>query len=79
MNMWEEQHETTAEVNAGNLTNDKNKSALQQKKENSGEHHTRNGTTRYEAVLLDGTDNDVEPSLKSHSRPNEKKKSEFTF
>ena len=47
MNMWEEQHETTAEVNAGNLTNDKNKSALQQKKENSGEHHTRNGTTRY--------------------------------
>ena len=32
-----------------------------------------------DAVLLDGTDNDVEPSLKSHTRPNEKKKSEFTF
>ena len=47
MNMWEEQHETTAEVNAGNLTGDKNKSALQQKKKASGEHHTRNGTTRY--------------------------------
>ena len=31
MNMWVEQRETTAEVNAGNLTDDKNKSALQEK------------------------------------------------
>ena len=69
MNMWEEQHETTAEVNAGNLTNDKNKSALQQKKENSGNITLETeppDTQCDEAVLLDGTDNDVEPSLKSH-------------
>jgi len=32
MNMWVEQRETTVEVNAGNLTGDKNKTALQEKK-----------------------------------------------
>ena len=47
MNMWVKQHETTAEVNAVNLTDDKNKSALQEKKENSGENQTRNGSTGY--------------------------------
>ena len=47
MNMWIEQHETMAEVSAVNLTDDKKKSALQEKKENSGDHQTRNGSTGY--------------------------------
>jgi len=32
MNMWVEQRETAIEMNAGNLTCDKNKTALQEKK-----------------------------------------------
>ena len=65
MNMWEEQHETTAEVNAGNQTN----LPCSKRKKIVGNITLETeppDTQCDEAVLLDGTDNDVEPSLKSH-------------
>jgi len=45
MNIWVEQREATAELNAGNLTGDKNKSILQYVV--CGKHQTRKGTTGY--------------------------------
>ena len=62
MNMWVEQHETTAEVSAVNLTDNKINLPCRKRKKIVGKtrRETEAPDTRCdEALLLDGTDNDA--------------------